>query len=131
MVVCSAGNEATDRPTFPAALAADTRASRHARPVGALNPRDSIGRAVLATSDAGCDVYAPGVSLVSTVPVDFDGGIQAGTRDDKHGRRRETLDVDDFRGGFGVWSGTSFAAPVVAGRIAAQPSPRVTAPMTP
>ena len=65
-------------------------------------------------------MYAPGVSLVSTVPVDFDGGIQAGTRDDKDGRRRETLDVDDFRGGYGVWSGTSFAAPVVAGRIAAR-----------
>ena len=125
MVVCSAGNEATDRPTYPAAL--PNTGERHIS-VGALNPAD---HSVALFSNIGdwVDVYAPGVSLVSTVPVDFDGGIQAGTRDDKNGRRRETLDVDDFRGGFGVWSGTSFAAPVVAGRIAAQiadgkPAPR-------
>ena len=116
VVVCSAGNEATDRPTYPAAL--PNTGERHLS-VGALNPAD---HSVALFSNIGdwVDVYAPGVSLVSTVPVDFDGGIQAGTRDDKNGRRRETLDVDDFRGGFGVWSGTSFAAPVVAGRIAAQ-----------
>ena len=116
VVVCSAGNEATDRPTYPAAL--PNRGRRHIS-VGALNPAD---HSVALFSNIGdwVDVYAPGVSLVSTVPVTFDGGIQAGTRDDKVGRRRETLDVDDFRGGFGVWSGTSFAAPVVAGCIAAQ-----------
>ncbi len=66
------------------------------------------------------EVYAPGVSVLSTIPVDFNGGVQAGTRDDAYGHCRETLDADDFRGGFGVWSGTSFAAPVVAGRIAAR-----------
>ena len=115
VVICSAGNEATDRPTFPAAL--PRTGERHVS-VGALNP---ASRSVALFSNIGrwVDVYAPGVSLVSTVPVKFDGGIQAGTRDDKYGRRRETLDIDDFRGGFGVWSGTSFAAPVVAGRIAA------------
>lgn len=116
VVVCSAGNEATDRPTYPAAL--PNTGERHLS-VGALNPAD---HSVALFSNIGdwVDVYAPGVSLVSTVPVDFDGGVQAGTRDDKDGRRRETLDVDDFRGGYGVWSGTSFAAPVVAGRIAAR-----------
>ena len=116
VVVCSAGNEATDRPTYPAGL--PNTGEKHLS-VGALNPAD---HSVALFSNIGdwVDVYAPGVSLVSTVPVDFDGGIQAGTRDDKDGRRRETLDVDDFRGGYGVWSGTSFAAPVVAGRIAAR-----------
>ena len=87
--------------------------------VGALNPAD-YSVALFSNIGDWVDVFAPGVSLVSTVPVVFDGGVQAGTRDDKNGRRRETLDVDDFRGGYGVWSGTSFAAPVVAGRIAAR-----------
>jgi hypothetical protein len=31
---------------------------------------------------------------------------------------RETIDPDDFSGGFAVWSGTSFAAPVAAGELA-------------
>ena len=30
----------------------------------------------------------------------------------------ETIDPDDFTGGFALWSGTSFAAPYVAGRLA-------------
>lgn len=115
VVVCSAGNEATTRPTYPAALKAADPA-RHVS-VGALNPSD---RSTALFSNIGdwVEIYAPGVSIVSTLPVGFEGGMQAGTRSDFNGRRRETLDVDDFQGGFGVWSGTSFAAPVVAGKIA-------------
>ncbi|MFH8249085.1 S8 family peptidase [Microbacterium sp. B2969] len=117
VVVCSAGNDATDRPTFPAAIPA-LDPNRHVS-VGALNPSD---RSVALFSNIGdwVEVYAPGVSVLSTLPVTFEGGLQSGTRDDEEGRRRETLDPDDYQGGFGVWSGTSFAAPVVAGRIAAQ-----------
>jgi hypothetical protein len=33
------------------------------------------------------------------------------------GRVREAIDPDDFSGGFAVWSGTSFAAPLMAGHI--------------
>ena len=134
VVVCSAGNDATDRPSFPAALydwPADppTRArggydesqevglAPHIA-VGALNPSD---RSVALFSNVGpwVSVYAPGVSVLSTIPVDWDGGIQAGSSSKAYERRRETLDIDDFRGGFALWSGTSFAAPLVAGRIAA------------
>ena len=78
--------------------------------VGALNPSD-YSVALFSNIGDWVTVYAPGVALLSTVPDVFDGGVQAGTRDDSYGHRRETLDVDDFRGGFGVWSGTSFAAP--------------------
>lgn len=115
VVVCSAGNESTDRPTYPAALGGGSPI--HVA-IGALNPSD---RSVALFSNVGTWVtaYAPGVGIVSTIPVAFDGGVQAGIRDDLYGRRRETLDIDDFRGGFAVWSGTSFAAPVAAGRIAA------------
>jgi hypothetical protein len=32
---------------------------------------------------------------------------------------RCTVDPDDYTGGFGVWSGTSFSAPVFAAELAA------------
>ena len=35
------------------------------------------------------------------------------------GRPRSTPDPDDYTSGFCTWSGTSFAAPVLAGQIAA------------
>ena len=126
VVVCSAGNDAIDRPSFPASLwpwpGADNGIPRdkdapHVS-VGALNPS---GRSVALFSNVGpwVQVYAPGAAVVSTSPA-FVGGEQATTRADVDGLRRETIDPDDYRGGFSIWSGTSFAAPYVAGRIAAQ-----------
>jgi subtilisin family serine protease len=123
-VVCSAGNEATDRPTFPAALwnwaGSDFRvddpadAAPHVS-VGALNPNGSV--ALFSNIGAWVHTYAPGAAVLSTSPP-LNGGVQAGTRADRLGMRRETIDPDDFTGGFALWSGTSFAAPYVAGRLA-------------
>ncbi|MFT4135246.1 S8 family peptidase [Microbacterium sp.] len=129
VVVCSAGNDATDRPSSPAALYAwkgedcvikpeDEKGLAPHVVVGALNPS---GASVALFSNVGPWVrtYARGVSVVSTMP-EFEAAVQGDLSDVDYGRLRETLDIDDFRGGFGVWSGTSFAAPLVAGRIAAQ-----------
>jgi subtilisin family serine protease len=124
-VVCSAGNAATERPSFPAALWAWDDPEFHvddpadAAPhvsVGALNPNGTV--ALFSNIGRWVRCYAPGVGVVSTSPP-FRGGIQAGTRDDVGDLRRETLDPDDFSAGFAVWSGTSFAAPYVAARLAA------------
>ncbi|MGL4257877.1 MAG: S8 family serine peptidase, partial [Microbacterium sp.] len=131
-IVCSAGNDSTERPAFPAALwlypgaPADATEPENAAPhmsVGALNPND---RSVALFSNVGDWVrtYAPGVSVFSTSP-GFVGGVQAGSRDDlshMHGivgtLPRQSLDPDDWRSGFAIWSGTSFAAPYIAGRLA-------------
>lgn len=123
-IVCSAGNDATDRPTFPAALwrwrgadfvVPDPRDAAPHVSVGALNPNGTM--ALFSNLGPWVRTYAPGAAIVSTFP-GFNGGIQAGSRDDREGYRRETIDPDDFGGGFGLWSGTSFAAPYLAGMLA-------------
>jgi hypothetical protein len=53
------------------------------------------------------------------MPTTFQGGLQATAATQAFGRPRATIDPDDYSSGFGVWSGTSFAAPLLAGQLAA------------
>jgi subtilisin family serine protease len=95
VVVACAGNAAADRPFWPAAL-------KQVVSVGALGPGDE--RAWFSNYGWWVDASAPGVDIASSF-VRFDGP------------RRGLDDPDRFEG-FASWSGTSFAAPAVAGRIA-------------
>jgi serine protease len=134
VVVCSAGNDATAQPCYPAAFApwANGKGPYPARfayapvvSVGASNPNGTD--AMFTNGGPWVRAYAPGAAVMSTMPP-FDGGLEAIGRLTIGGRVRESIDPDDYQsgtrgrraeGGFGLWSGTSFAAPVIAGRIAA------------
>jgi len=134
IVVCSAGNDATGRECYPAAFAPRTDRSDINHPdlqhapvvsVGALNPNSTD--AMFTNGGPWVRAYAPGAAVMSTMPP-FEGGLQPIGRLTVNGRVRESIDPDDYRsdtsgrvdeGGFGLWSGTSFAAPVIAGRLAA------------
>jgi hypothetical protein len=126
-VVTAAGNDATTRPMLPAAFAAEPAAKGvPLASVGALNPDGTV--ALFSNTGPWISTWAPGAALVSTFPP-FNGGQQAfaSIPDPAAGRARSSLDLDGFGRtagtggwhGFGTWSGTSFAAPVVAGRLAA------------
>jgi serine protease len=124
-VVASAGNDATSRPMYPAAFApwsdgggVPTRSDcLPVLSVGALNPDDST--ALFSNAGPWVRTYRPGGAVVSTIPP-FQGGYEPIARTTAFGQQRESIDPDDFTGGFAVWSGTSFAAPLLAGRIATQ-----------
>ncbi|MGH3350514.1 MAG: S8/S53 family peptidase [Nocardioides sp.] len=126
LVVCSAGNEATARPLFPAAFAPWSDGRGPVDPqadvlpivsVGALNPNRRTD-ALFSNAGPWIRAHEIGAGVVSTLPTTFDGGYQPGKEIEHIGRVRASLDPDDFTGGFGTWSGTSFAAPLLAGRIA-------------
>jgi subtilisin family serine protease len=95
LVVAAAGNFDSDRPYWPAAL-------KEVCAVGALAPSadGEPERASFSNYGWWVDASAPGVKVASAF-------LTHGTEDGK-----------DFAG-YAKWSGTSFAAPVVAGRVAA------------
>ncbi|WP_151524516.1 S8 family serine peptidase [Serinicoccus kebangsaanensis] len=124
-VVAAAGNQATSTPMYPAGWAlpagsaADPKGGVPLVCVGALNP-DRCTVAFFSNAGPWVTTHRPGVNVVSTMPVTFDGSVQAAAKvTTQDGAHRATPDPDDFRGGFGVWSGTSFAAPWWAGQLAA------------
>jgi serine protease len=125
VVVAAAGNDATLRPFYPAAFTPHpggfgTAAGPDEVPllsVGSLNPDTSV--ALFSNSGTWVTAWDTGAALVSTFPTTFNGGAAASVvTSDPSGQPRRTIDPDCYRNGFGTWSGTSFAAPVLAGRLA-------------
>jgi Subtilase family len=127
-VVAAAGNYSTSRMFYPAAFAQQPPPSGHVPliSVGALNPNGS--KAVF--SDAGCWVtaWSSGGLVVSTFPTDINGSRTPELRMPAHPANplppgvslpghREAIDPDDYSCGWGVWSGTSFSAPLLAAQI--------------
>jgi len=97
VVVASAGNDATCRPTYPAALPGVIG-------VGAVGPS---GPAPFTNYGAWVRACAPGVDILSSFFQGFNGSEPPA----------DGVDPDAFAG-WALWSGTSFAAPVVAGALA-------------
>jgi hypothetical protein len=116
VVVAAAGNYSTSRPFYPAAFAIQT-APVPVISVGALNPNGT--KAVFSNEGNWVTAWAQGAAVVSAYPVDANASrtpelrVRALARAD-----RESLDPDDYSGGFAVWSGTSFSAPGLAALIA-------------
>ncbi|MDQ1740291.1 MAG: hypothetical protein QOE53_1943, partial [Pseudonocardiales bacterium] len=124
-VIAAAGNDATVRHFYPAGFAPHAggqwnAVQRDVLPVisvGALNPDL---RSVALFSNAGDWVccHRQGAALVSTMPTTFDGSLQPAAAVRVNGGLRSTNDPDNFHGGFSTWSGTSFAAPILAAEVA-------------
>jgi subtilisin family serine protease len=124
-VVAAAGNDATSRPMYPAAFApwsnlgGLTTTSADRLPVisvGATNPDGAV--ALFSNDGPWVRAWEAGAAVVSTMPVTFHGGMTPAARRPGPGQVRSRLDPDDYSAGFAVWSGTSFAAPVLAGKLA-------------
>ncbi len=127
LVVAAAGNYSTSRRFYPAAFA--TKTPPGGVPlisVGALNPNGS--KAIFSDAGHWITAWASGAAVVSTLPVDINASRSPELRVRAHPdtpmppgislpASRESLDPDDYSGSFGVWSGTSFSAPLLAARI--------------
>jgi hypothetical protein len=129
LVVVSAGNDGSTRPIYPAAWAPHVRRTHDGLvpqspedirpdytpllPVAAGNPDGTLAK--FSNDGAWVSAVRPGTQVISTMPTTFDGAeVSVPTGDGM----RHTMDPDNFVSGFGLWSGTSFAAPVLAGELA-------------
>ncbi|MET3805180.1 hypothetical protein ABIB25_002180 [Nakamurella sp. UYEF19] len=123
MTFAAAGNDCTDRRSYPAAFADHGGFTDPGClplvAVAALNPDSSV--ALFSNDGPWVNGEAAGANVVSTAPVLASGAWSADTSlRGPNGQRRGTIDPDQFRGGFATWSGTSFAAPVLAGKYLAK-----------
>jgi subtilisin family serine protease len=120
LVCASAGNGSTSRRFYPAALADRPSCAQAMVSVGSLNPNRS--KALFSNDGSWVHRWAPGAAVVSTFPISAGaiGPDHAMVADAPSGQpqRREAMDDDDFSSGFALWNGTSFAAPLVAARLA-------------
>ncbi|WP_327000902.1 S8/S53 family peptidase [Dactylosporangium sp. NBC_01737] len=130
VLVAAAGNDGEPRqPFWPAALAPRYAESRAIVAVGALR-EDGVGRACFSNCGDWVSVYAEGERLVNTFTWGTYTNAHNNTRDCRYhvgyhplyrdctcvtaGAQGDRVEFD----GFARWSGTSFATPIVAGRIA-------------
>ncbi|GII98728.1 subtilase family protein [Sediminihabitans luteus] len=135
LVVVSSGNDGSPRELFPAAFAQHVdRTGPQVRwadgatvpadrtpllAVGAANPDGTT--ALFSNEGPWVTCDRPGAAVISTMPTTLDGPATPSRRlaDRLSSGVRATIDPDGFDGGFATWSGTSFAAPVLAGELAA------------
>ncbi|MFC3454319.1 S8 family peptidase [Amycolatopsis speibonae] len=114
VVVAAAGNSATTREFFPAALSTRPLGKGpRVVGVGALNPDGS--KALFSNEGAYVSCWADGVCVVSTHPTDIDGSETPDHHVPALGRMG--FDPDCFSSGFAIWDGTSFAAPLAASAV--------------
>jgi subtilisin family serine protease len=120
LVVASAGNNASCRLAYPAALP-DVVA------VGAIS---KCVPAWFSNYGPWVDVSARGVDVVAEFPTFETPGPGDGYQDtrvatdfDRDTDELQTYDLSDFTSGWAVWSGTSFSAPLVAARLAQELPP--------
>ena len=119
-VVAAAGNGATTEEFWPAALSRHT--ADGAVPVTSVGALDHCGTDVATFSNTGPWVtdYRRGMAVVSTMPTTLNGSVNAAVHSrPPHDPARDSGDPERYACGFGVWSGTSFAAPAAAGLVAA------------
>ena len=122
-VITAAGNFATRRRFWPAAFSEQPAAPGQVPliSVGALNPNGS--KALFSDAGRWVSAWASGASVVSAFPTDVNGSldpeVSVPARPAAPGlpAERAALDPDDYSGGFAVWSGTSFSAPLLAAHL--------------
>jgi subtilisin family serine protease len=109
-IVASAGNDSAERPVYPAAFAAEPGLSRSVVSVGAL--ATPVERAPYSNFGPWVTQWQYGTNIVSIMPLttkssdDPAAGFGSGTAPDRGD-------------GYAWWSGTSFAAAIAAGQLAA------------
>jgi hypothetical protein len=117
VVVAAAGNNASGRRFYPAAFAAAPRPTGRLSvcSVGALNPSGT--RAIFSDDGPWVNAWVSGAAVLSTYPDDVRGSLMPAEKLSDGSWTRESLNPDDYRGGFCLWNGTSFSAPGLAARF--------------